>query len=43
VTVERARQRFASRTNEGKAVPGSGSRRLLEMLFDTESLRWLRA
>jgi N-acetylglucosamine malate deacetylase 2 len=43
VAVDRARQRFASRVIEGKAVPGSPPRRRLELLADTQSLRWLRA
>ena len=42
VTVDRARQRLAGRTNAGKALPGSAQRRRLELLAETESLRWLR-
>jgi LmbE family N-acetylglucosaminyl deacetylase len=42
VTVDRARQRMASRANAGKALPGSPLRRRLELLAETESLRWLR-
>ena len=42
VTVDRARQRLAGRTNAGKALPGSAQRRRLELLADTESLHWLR-
>ena len=43
VTVDRARQRVASRASSGKALPGSAARRRLELLAETESLRWLRA
>jgi len=42
VTVDRARQRLAGRANAGKALPGSAQRRRLELLAETESLRWLR-
>lgn len=42
VTIERARQRMAGRGNAGLAVPGSVPRRRLELLGETESLRWLR-
>jgi len=41
MTLERARQRLASHADAGKAAAGSHSRRLLELLADTESLRWL--
>ena len=43
VTVDRARQRLASRSDEGAALPGSPRRRGLELLAETASLRWLRA
>jgi LmbE family N-acetylglucosaminyl deacetylase len=43
VTIDRARQRMASRANAGLAMPGSVLRRRLEMLAETESVRWLRA
>jgi len=42
VTVERARRRLASRAQASKSKPGSVVRRRLELLADTESLRWLR-
>ena len=42
VTVERARQRLASHADASLALPGSVLRRRLELLADTESLRWLR-
>ena len=42
VTFERARQRVASREDAAPAVPGSARWRRLELLGDTESLRWLR-
>ena len=42
VTVDRARQRVASRAGTGLAMPGSARRRRLEVLAETESLRWLR-
>jgi LmbE family N-acetylglucosaminyl deacetylase len=42
VTIDRARQRLASRADAGKALPGSPLRRRLELLAETESLRWLR-
>jgi LmbE family N-acetylglucosaminyl deacetylase len=42
VTVDRARQRMASHANAGKALLGSTQRRRLELLAETESLRWLR-
>ena len=42
VTVERARRRLASHAKASHALPGSPLRRRLELLADTESLRWLR-
>lgn len=42
VTFERARRRLASREDAAPAVPGSARWRRLELLADTESLRWLR-
>lgn len=42
VTVDRARQRVASHTSQGKAPPGSARWRRLELLAETGSLRWLR-
>ena len=42
VTVDRARQRVACRAHESQALPGSVLWRRLELLADTESLRWLR-
>jgi LmbE family N-acetylglucosaminyl deacetylase/uncharacterized OsmC-like protein len=45
VTVDRARQRLASHAShalQGQALPGSARWRRLELLADTESLRWLR-
>jgi|BarGraNGADG00312_2_1021985.scaffolds.fasta_scaffold10265_2 LmbE family N-acetylglucosaminyl deacetylase/uncharacterized OsmC-like protein len=42
VTVDRARQRLASRAHVSQALPGSVLWRRLELLADTESLRWLR-
>ncbi len=42
VTVERARRRLVSHAQASKALPGSILRRRLELLADTESLRWLR-
>jgi LmbE family N-acetylglucosaminyl deacetylase/uncharacterized OsmC-like protein len=42
MTVERARQRLASHAQDSEALPGSVLRRRLELLADTESLRWLR-
>jgi LmbE family N-acetylglucosaminyl deacetylase len=42
VTVDRARQRLASHDLQGQALPGSSRWRRLELLADTESLRWLR-
>jgi LmbE family N-acetylglucosaminyl deacetylase/uncharacterized OsmC-like protein len=42
VTVDRARQRVASHALQGPALPGSARWRRLELLADTESLRWLR-
>jgi LmbE family N-acetylglucosaminyl deacetylase len=42
VTIDRARQRVAMRANAGQALPGSLLRRRLELLAETESLRWLR-
>jgi len=42
VTLERARQRLASRIQEGRALPGSDLWRRLQLLADTGSLAWLR-
>ncbi|HZW43641.1 MAG TPA: PIG-L family deacetylase [Dermatophilaceae bacterium] len=42
VNVDRARQRVASHSFQGQALPGSARWRRLELLADTESLRWLR-
>jgi len=41
VTVDRTRQRLASRAQSSPGLPGSIVRRRLELLADTESLRWL--
>jgi LmbE family N-acetylglucosaminyl deacetylase len=42
VNVDRARERVASHSLQGQALPGSARWRRLEVLADTESLRWLR-
>ncbi len=42
VNVDRARERVASHSLQGQALPGSARWRRLELLADTESLRWLR-
>ena len=42
VNVDRARQRVASHALQGQALPGSARWRRLELLAETESLRWLR-
>jgi LmbE family N-acetylglucosaminyl deacetylase len=42
VTVERARQRVASHSLQDQALPGSARWRRLELLANTQSLRWLR-
>ena len=42
VSVERQRQNVAIRAHASQAVPGSVLWRRLELLGDTESLRWLR-
>jgi len=42
VTVDRVRQRLASHAHVSQALPGSVLWRRLELLADTESLRWLR-
>jgi SAM-dependent methyltransferase len=42
VSVDRDRQRLASRAHVSQALPGSGLWRRLELLANTESLRWLR-
>lgn len=42
VTVDRARQHVASHAHASQALPGSVLWRRLELLGDTESLRWLR-
>ena len=41
-TVDRTRQRMASRALAGPALPGSAPRRRLELLAETKSLSWLR-
>lgn len=43
VTLDRARQRLASHVHKGRVLPGSLLRRRLQLLADTESLRWLRS
>ena len=40
--LDRARQRLASHAHKGRVLPGSAMRRRLELLAETESLRWLR-
>ncbi len=40
--LDRARQRLAIPVSKAKAFPGSVPRRRLELLADTECLRWLR-
>jgi LmbE family N-acetylglucosaminyl deacetylase len=42
VTLDRARQRLASHALQSEALPGSARWRRLELLAETESLRWLR-
>ena len=42
VTVDRARQRVACQAHDSQALPTSVLWRRLELLGDTESLRWLR-
>jgi LmbE family N-acetylglucosaminyl deacetylase len=42
VTVDRARQRLASQAHTSQALPSSVLWRRLELLGNTESLRWLR-
>jgi N-acetylglucosamine malate deacetylase 2 len=42
VTVDRAHQRVACHAHASEALPGSMLWRRLELLADTESLRWLR-
>jgi LmbE family N-acetylglucosaminyl deacetylase len=42
VTVDRSRQRLASHAHVSQALPSSVLWRRLELLGDTESLRWLR-
>lgn len=42
VIVDRTRQRLASRAHTSQALPTSVLWRRLELLGDTESLRWLR-
>lgn len=42
VAVDRTRQHVASRAHVSQALPGSVLWRLLELLGDTEHLRWLR-
>jgi hypothetical protein len=41
VTVDRTRQRLASHAHKSQALPSSVLWRRLELLGDTESLRWL--
>lgn len=40
--LDRARQRLASHVHKGRVLPGSAIRGRLELLAETESLRWLR-
>lgn len=42
VTLERAKERVASHELQGPPLPGSARWRRLELLGDSESLRWLR-
>lgn len=42
VTLDRARQRLASRADTTPSLPGSPRRRQLSMLAESQSLRWLR-
>lgn len=42
VNVDRARQRVASHSLQGQALPGSPRWRRLELLAESESLRWLK-
>ncbi len=42
LTVDRTRQRVACHAHESQALPGSVLWRRLDLLADTESLRWLR-
>jgi hypothetical protein len=42
VSVDRTRQRLASHAHVSQALPSSVLWRRLELLGDTESLRWLR-
>lgn len=42
LTLDRARERLVSHADASQAVPGSALWRRLELLADTESLRWLR-
>ena len=41
VTLDRARQRVASHAHVSQGLPGSACLRRLDLLADTESLRWL--
>ena len=43
VTVDRSRQRLASHAHASQSLPGSVLWRRLELLGDSESLRWLRS
>lgn len=43
VSLDRTRQRLTSRADAGQPVPGSTHWRGLELLAETNSLRWLRA
>jgi LmbE family N-acetylglucosaminyl deacetylase len=43
VTIQRARQRFASHALQSSALPSRARWRRLELLADTGSVRWLRA
>lgn len=43
VTIDRARQRMARRVDAGLGMPGSSLRRGLDLLAETDSVRWLRA
>jgi len=42
VSIDRARQRLAAHTLQQRTLPGSARWRRLELLAETESLRWLR-
>ena len=42
VSLERARQRLASRDHSGQTLPGSAGQSQLELFVDRQSVRWLR-